>query len=255
METILEAKGVNKVYGSRKSPYSAIRDIDITIVKGEFVGVMGPSGAGKSTLLNVLSTIEPATSGMIQINGTNLTKMKEKDLTDFRREEMGFIFQDYNLLDTLTVEENILLPLTFSNLSAAQMKSRVSDLSKRFGILEILEKYPYEISGGQQQRTAVCRAIACEPSILFADEPTGALDTKSAFQLLQTLSSLNQVQQATIMMVTHDPYAASFCSRILFIKDGALFTEIRKGEQSREQIYQRILDILATIGGGQYDAV
>ncbi|MEO2076102.1 MAG: ABC transporter ATP-binding protein [Bacillus sp. (in: firmicutes)] len=255
MEIILDARGVNKVFGNRKNSFSALRDIDLKMVKGEFVGVMGPSGAGKSTLLNVLSTIEKPSSGVIMVDGQNVSGMSDKDLTEFRRGKMGFIFQDYNLLDTLTVEENILLPLAFSRKSPGEINNRVIDLATRFGIKEILDKYPYEISGGQQQRTAVCRAIVGNPSILFADEPTGALDSKSAYQLLETLSGLNQEKQSTILMVTHDAYAASFCSRVVFIKDGALYTEIRKGEQSRKQMFQQILNILSTLGGMQYDIV
>ncbi|MDQ1145917.1 putative ABC transport system ATP-binding protein [Bacillus sp. SORGH_AS 510] len=255
MEIILDARGVNKVFGNRKNSFSALRDIDLKMVKGEFVAVMGPSGAGKSTLLNVLSTIEKPSSGVIMVDGQNVSGMSDKDLTEYRRGKMGFIFQDYNLLDTLTVEENILLPLAFSRKSPGEINNRVKDLAARFGIKEILDKYPYEISGGQQQRTAVCRAIVGNPSILFADEPTGALDSKSAYQLLETLSGLNQEKQSTILMVTHDAYAASFCSRVVFIKDGALFTEIRKGEQSRKQMFQQILNILSTLGGIQYDIV
>ncbi|MEH7356942.1 ABC transporter ATP-binding protein [Neobacillus drentensis] len=255
MESILEAKGVNKVFGSKRNSFTALSDLDINIAKGEFVGVMGPSGAGKSSLLNVLSSIEPATSGTIRIEGTELTRMKENQLREFRRDKMGFIFQDYNLLDTLTVAENIILPLTFTKTPKHEIQRKVTELAEMFGIQAILEKYPYEISGGQQQRTAVCRAIIGKPSILFADEPTGALDSKSAHYLLQTLSKLNDEMKATILMVTHDPYAASFCSRVLFIKDGSLYTEIRKGDQSRKQMFQQILNILSTIGGGQYDII
>lgn len=253
MEMVLEARGVNKVYGSRKNTYTALTEIDIKMEAGEFVGIMGPSGAGKSTLLNVLSTIEPPTSGKVILDGSDLTQMNERQLMEFRRERMGFIFQDYNLLDTLTVEENIILPLTFTNMPAAKMKQRVRELAEMFGIATILSKYPYEISGGQQQRTAVCRALAGKPSILFADEPTGALDSKSAHYLLETLFDLNRKNRATILMVTHDPYAASFCSRVLFIKDGNLFTEIRRGENERKPFFQSIIHILSTLGGGQYD--
>ncbi|EKN70032.1 hypothetical protein BABA_06636 [Neobacillus bataviensis LMG 21833] len=255
MEWILEAKGVNKVFGSKRNTFKALNDIDLHISKGEFVGVMGPSGAGKSSLLNVLSSIEPITSGTIRIGGTELTKMKEDQLREFRRDQMGFIFQDYNLLDTLTVAENIMLPLTFTKTPKDEIQEKVAELTDRFGIQAILEKYPYEISGGQQQRTAVCRAIIGRPSILFADEPTGALDSKSAHHLLQTLNKLNEEMQVTILMVTHDPYAASFCSRVVFIKDGSLYTEIHRGEQTRKQLFQQILKILSTIGGGQYDVV
>ncbi|QCJ42729.1 ABC transporter ATP-binding protein [Bacillus sp. S3] len=255
METILEAKGVNKVFGSKRNVFTALDDIDLHITKGEFVGVMGPSGAGKSSLLNVLSSIETVTSGTIRIEGTEITKMKEDQLREFRRDKMGFIFQDYNLLDTLTVAENIMLPLTFTKMAKDEIKKKTATVAEMFEIQAILNKYPYEISGGQQQRTAVCRAIIGRPSILFADEPTGALDSKSAHHLLQTFRKLNEEMQATILMVTHDPYAASFCSRVLFIKDGSLFTEIHKGDQPRKQLFQQILNILSTIGGGQYDII
>ena len=255
MKYILDASGVNKKFGTNQSHIAALREIDFKIAKGEFVGVMGPSGAGKSTLLNVLSSIEPPTSGSICIEGIDLVKMKDEQLREFRRDKMGFIFQDYNLLDTLTVEENIILPLAFTKVQKPEMKQRVCQLAERFGIQSILKKYPYKISGGQQQRTAVCRAIIGNPSIIFADEPTGALDSKSAHQLLQTFIKLNEEIGATILMVTHDPYAASFCSRVLFIKDGTLFTEIRRGDTSRKQLFQQILDILSTLGGGQHDAI
>ncbi|WP_413299406.1 ABC transporter ATP-binding protein [Bacillus sp. 1P10SD] len=255
MEIILNASGVNKVFSTRRSSFSALKDIDLKLIKGEFVGVMGPSGAGKSTLLNVLSSIEKPSSGVISIEGSNIQNMSDQDLTEYRRSKMGFIFQDYYLLDTLTMKENILLPLAFSHMSVVEMNKKVNELANRFGIQDILEKYPYEVSGGQQQRTAVCRAIVGNPSIIFADEPTGALDSKSAYQLLETLSILNKEKQSTILMVTHDAYAASFCSRIIFIKDGSLYTEIRKGEYSRKQMFQQILDILSTLGGMQYDIV
>ena len=255
MEIILDAKGVNKVFGTRRSSYSALKDIDLKMLKGEFVGVMGPSGAGKSTLLNVLSSIEKPSSGVVSICGKNLQNLSDHDLTEYRRGKMGFIFQEYFLLDTLTIKENILLPLAFSHISVDEMNKKVIELANRFGIQDILEKYPYEVSGGQQQRTAVCRAIVCDPSIIFADEPTGALDSKSSYQLLETLVELNKENQSTILMVTHDAYAASFCSRIIFIKDGSLYTEIRKGDHSRKHIFKQILDILSTLGGMQHDIV
>ncbi|ULT54593.1 ABC transporter ATP-binding protein [Neobacillus drentensis] len=255
MEFVLEAKGVNKVFGAKRTTIAALNEIDINIAKGEFVAVMGPSGSGKSSLLNVLSSIEAPTSGSIRIEGMELTKLKEEPLREFRRDKLGFIFQDYNLLDTLTVAENIMLPLVFTNCPKHEIKQKMNTIAERFGIQAIIDKYPYEISGGQQQRTAVCRALIGGPTILFADEPTGALDSTSAYQLLQTLSKLNENQLTTILMVTHDPFAASFCSRVIFIKDGSLFTEIHKGESTREQLFQQILSILSTLGGGQYDAV
>ncbi|WP_313801222.1 ABC transporter ATP-binding protein [Cytobacillus sp.] len=247
---VLEAAGVKKVYGERGNIHLALNSIDLQIAAGEFVGIMGPSGAGKSTLLNVLSTIDLPTGGYIKINGKNIMNLSEHELARFRREELGFIFQDFNLLDTLTAKENISLPLALSNISAKEIEKRLDRISKLLEIEKILNKYPYELSGGQQQRTAAARAIISNPSLIFADEPTGALDSKSAYNLLQTISLLNEKEDATILMVTHDAYAASFCKRVLFIKDGVIFTEIYKGEQSRKQFFQAIIDILATLGGG-----
>lgn len=255
MAAVLEATGINKIYGSKASRYEALHNIDLKIEQGEFVGIMGPSGAGKSTLLNILSTIDAPTGGTLYIKGRSMKNMKDGELAEFRRSELGFIFQDYNLLDTLTIKENILLPLSFSNASPRLMNERLEDVAKMFSIDSLMNKFPYEVSGGQQQRAAAARAFISNPALLFADEPTGALDSKAAHHLLQALSQLNEARQATILMVTHDAYAASFCKRILFIKDGAIFTEIRKGENSRKAVFQKILDILAAIGGGQVDIV
>ena len=255
MTTILQANGINKTFGSKGNQYEVLHDIDLQIEEGEYVGIMGPSGAGKSTLLNVLSTIDAPSEGLLHINGQHIKAMKEKELTHFRKTQLGFIFQDYNLLDTLTVKENILLPLSFSNVPAGEINRRIEEVITIFSLENIANKYPYEISGGQKQRTATARALIVNPSILFADEPTGALDSKSAYTLLQTLSQLNEERRATILMVTHDAYAASFCTRILFIKDGTIFTELRKGENTRKIMFQKILDILATMGGGHVDLV
>lgn len=253
---VLEATKVKKVYGERGNIRSALIDIDLQISAGEFVGIMGPSGAGKSTLLNVLSTIDLPTSGTIKINGKAVMNLPENELARFRREQLGFIFQDFNLLDTLTAKENISLPLALSSIPSKEIENRIEHISQLLGIEKILDQYPYELSGGQQQRTAAARAIISNPSLIFADEPTGALDSKSAHNLLQTLSILNEKEQATILMVTHDAYAASFCKRVLFIKDGVIFTEIYKGEQSRKQLFQQIIDILATLGGsGHHDVI
>ncbi|HAM80956.1 ABC transporter ATP-binding protein [Ornithinibacillus bavariensis] len=250
MKTILQAKNVQKVFGAKGNVYKALEDIDLEIKEGEFIGIMGPSGAGKSTLLNVLSTIDTPSAGDIIINGQQIIGMKEKQLADFRRNQLGFIFQDYNLLDTLTVKENILLPLALSKVPTSEIKKRVEKIARTFGINEILDKYPYHISGGQKQRTAVSRAIITNPSLILADEPTGALDSKSATSLLESLSMLNEQNHSTIMMVTHDAYAASFCKRILFIKDGMIDVEIHKLQQTRQEFYQKILDVLASLGGG-----
>lgn len=249
-QLVLEAANIKKVFGSKGNTHKALNDIELQINKGEFVGIMGPSGAGKSTLLNVLSTIDVPTSGSIKIDGQSIQRFKEGDLADFRREKLGFIFQDYNLIETLTVKENIILPLALSNISYQEIESKLKSFAGALGIDGILNSYPFNISGGQQQRTAVARAIITNPSIIFADEPTGALDSKSAFMLLQTLAKINELQKSTILMVTHDAYAASFTNRVLFIKDGAIFTEIRKGERTRKQFFGAIIDILATLGGG-----
>ncbi|MFO1442221.1 ABC transporter ATP-binding protein [Bacillus sp. Bva_UNVM-123] len=251
MKTILQAKNVQKIYGSKENQYKALEDINLEIKEGEFIGIMGPSGAGKSTLLNIFSTIDTPTSGDIIIADQNIVRMKEEKLSDFRRNQLGFIFQDYNLLDTLTVKENILLPLALSKVPAKEMKARVEEIADTFGIREILNKYPYHISGGQKQRTAASRAIVANPSLILADEPTGALDSKSATSLLESLTALNEHNQSTILMVTHDAFAASFCKRILFIKDGRIFAEIHKMQKSRHEFFQKIMDVLASLGGGQ----
>ncbi|MGM7634465.1 ABC transporter ATP-binding protein [Bacillus sp. Hm123] len=255
MKPILQARNVEKVFGSKENEYHALKDIQLDIHEGEFVGIMGPSGAGKSTLLNILSTIDTPSAGEIIIDGQNIVQMKEEQLSDFRRHKLGFIFQDYNLLDTLTVKENIVLPLALSKVPVKEIETRVNEMADTFGIREILNKYPYHISGGQKQRTAASRAIITNPKLILADEPTGALDSKSATDLLNSLTTLNEKQRSTIMMVTHDAYAASFCKRLLIIKDGELFKEVYKGKQSRQAFFQQILDVLASLGGGAHDAL
>lgn len=255
MEALLQVKSVEKVYGKGANTFKALEDISFTIDHGEFVGVMGPSGAGKSTLLNVLATIDTPSKGDIYIENDNIAKMKEDQLSDFRRDHLGFIFQDYNLLDSLTVRENILLPLAIAKLPVKEIEVRVESMASAFGIETILDKYPYQISGGQKQRTASCRALVSNPKLIFADEPTGALDSKSATDLLKALSSLNEEQETTIMMVTHDAFAASFCRRILFISDGRLSKEMIRGTHSRKAFYQMILDELAQLGGEEHDII
>ncbi len=255
MKTIVEARQIKKVYGGKGNVFSALEHIDLTVMEGEFVGIMGPSGAGKSTLLNVLATIDQPTSGDIVINGTSLTKLSEEQLSAFRREQLGFLFQDYNLLDTLTVKENILLPLVLAKTDVQELERRVGELADKFGIRAILEKYPYQISGGQKQRTAAARAIIARPSLILADEPTGALDSKSATDLLESLKALSEQDDATILMVTHDAFAASYCERVIFIKDGSLFTELVKGKASRKAFFQKVLNVLSALGGGSYDAI
>ncbi|WP_313428180.1 ABC transporter ATP-binding protein [Siminovitchia terrae] len=255
MEPLLVVRNVEKIYGNSANTFKALENISFEIDHGEFVGVMGPSGAGKSTLLNVLATIDSPTNGDILIGNDNIAKMKEEALADFRRDHLGFIFQDYNLLDSLTVRENILLPLAIAKKTAAEIEERVDTIARTFGISNLLDKYPYQISGGQKQRTAASRALVSNPKLIFADEPTGALDSKSATDLLESLSKLNVEHETTIMMVTHDAYAASFCRRILFIKDGQLSKEIFRGTKTRKEFFQMILDELAQIGGDVHDVI
>lgn len=252
MNDVLIAKNLKKVYGSRGNVYTALHDIDLNIEEGEFVGIMGPSGAGKTTLLNIISTIDRPSGGTVTIGGEDIAKMDEEKLSIFRRNKLGFIFQDFNLLDTLTVRENIVLPLALSRVGLEKIENRLKEVSVSLGIDDILNKYPYEISGGQKQRTAAARAIINRPALILADEPTGALDSKSSAELLQALSDLNEKNRATIMMVTHDAFAASYCKRIIFIKDGLLFTELIRGV-SRKEFFQKILDVLKTLGGGLTD--
>lgn len=250
MDSVLVAKNLKKIYGSRGNVYTALSDISLDIKKGEFVGIMGPSGAGKTTLLNIISTIDKPTSGSIRIGGEELSKMKEDDLSSFRRDKLGFIFQDFNLLDTLTLKENIVLPLALAKVNLEDMEKRLEEVADNLGIKNILEKYPYEVSGGQKQRTAACRAIITKPELILADEPTGALDSKASTELLQAMGELNESKQATIMMVTHDTFAASYCKRILFIKDGVIYSELVKGNSTRKEFFQKILDMLSALGGG-----
>ena len=248
---MLEVKQVSKVYEG-KVPYRALSNIDITIDKGEFVGVMGPSGSGKTTLLNVISTIDEPTTGEILVDGKNPHQLKKNDLAKFRRRELGFVFQDFNLMNTLTVEENIVLPLTLDNKRVKEMKQKAHKLAEILGIKEILNKRTYEISGGQMQRAAVARAMIHEPKIVLADEPTGNLDSKSSKDVMELLSLMNEKQKMTTMLVTHDAQAASYCNRVLFIRDGKLYSEIHKGD-SRQVFFQKIIDTLSLMGGNDND--
>ena len=250
---ILEANKIHKSYGNKFNKQEVLKGIDLTIEKGEFVSIMGASGSGKTTLLNVLSSIDQVSQGSIQIEGKEMTTLKEKQLAEFRKHHLGFIFQEYNLLDTLTVKENILLPLSIAKVSKQEAELKFSEVANELGIYELKDKYPNEISGGQKQRTSAARAFIHEPSIIFADEPTGALDSKSASDLLNKLSQLNQKRQATIVMVTHDSVAASYCSRVIFIKDGQMFTQLNKGEQSRQAFFKDIMKTQGVLGGVQYE--
>lgn len=255
MKTIVSAKHVKKIYGAQGNLFPALGGVDLTVHEGEFIGIMGPSGSGKTTLLNILATIDEATSGEIIVDGININGMNEHELSDFRRNKLGFIFQDYNLLDTLTVKENIILPLALSKTDVADLDDRVALIADKFNIAPLLSKYPYQISGGQKQRTAAARAIITRPSLVLADEPTGALDSKAATDLLQALTSLNEKDGATILIVTHDAFAASFCRRVLFLRDGEIFTEIVKGDHHRKDFFKKILDVLTILGGNANDAV
>lgn len=252
--SILIARKVRKTYGKRNLQQEVLKGIDLEVERGEFVGIMGPSGSGKTTLLNVLCSIDYVTDGLVEINGQKLQGMKESNLAKFRRDELGFIFQDYNLLDTLTAKENILLPLSVSKTSKTQAEKTLKELVNVLGIQDILSKYPNELSGGQKQRTSAARALISNPSLVFADEPTGALDSKSATALLENLLLINQKKKATIMMVTHDAIAASFCSRVLFLKDGQIFTELYKGDKTRTAFFQQILSTQSVLGGEQNEA-
>lgn len=250
MEHILTLEQVKKYYGGTAGNITrAVNGISMYVDKGEFVAIMGASGSGKTTLLNCISAIDTVTSGHIFVNGQDITKISEKDLADFRRENLGFIFQDFNLLDTLTIEENISLSLIINKKSPKLIKEKVRAISDRLGITDILSKFPYEVSGGQKQRCACARALIGDPKLILADEPTGALDSKSSRMLLETLSDMNRKFQATILLVTHDPFSASFCERVLFLKDGQIFNEIFKGEKSRKVFFTEILDILTLLGG------
>ncbi|CFW96979.1 ABC transporter-like [Syntrophomonas zehnderi OL-4] len=254
MNTVLEVRNLKKVYGSRGTLYPALDNIDLDIKEGEFVGIMGPSGAGKTTLLNLVATIDRPTSGSIKVDGIELARMNDEQLASFRRNKLGFIFQDFNLLDTLTIQENIILPLALANVKAPEIKRRGYETALLLGIEDVLNKYPYEVSGGQKQRAAAARAIIHKPSLILADEPTGALDSKSSAELLQCLSDLNETYGVNIMLVTHDAFAASYCRRILFIKDGRLFTELVKAGP-RKEFFQKILDVLAVMGGDNRDLI
>lgn len=255
MNTIVTMKHVSKVYGKKNNIITALNKVDLTVSEGEFLGIMGPSGAGKTTLLNILATIDEASSGDIIVDGVDLFNMTEKQLTAFRRNNLGFVFQDYNLLNTLTVKENILLPLALAKMNIKELEMKVEQVANKLGIDPLLEKYPYEISGGEKQRTAVARAIITKPSLILADEPTGALDSKASTELLENLDHLTKEDQATILMVTHDSFAASYCSRVIFIKDGKFFTELVKGNKSRKEFFSKILDVLSVLGGGARDII
>lgn len=255
MENVLEVKNIEKYYGNKSNLTKAIDNISFNVSSGEFIGIMGASGSGKTTLLNCISTIDRVTAGRIIINGKDITKLKGNNLNKFRREELGFIFQDFNLLDTLTCYENIALALTIQKVNVHEIDERVREVAKKLDIREILNKYPYQVSGGQKQRVASARAIVTNPKLVLADEPTGALDSKSAKQLLETFEALNVKMKATLLMVTHDPFSASYASRILFIKDGKIFNELIKGNDTRKQFFEKIIEVQTLLGGELGDVI
>ena len=247
---ILLVKDIEKYYGNKGNVTKAINNISFNVEEGEFVGIMGPSGSGKTTLLNCISTVDNVTTGNIKINGKEITKLKSKSIEKFRREELGFIFQDFNLLDTLTAFENIALALTIQEgKKAKNIRDRVLEVAKKLDIEEVLSKFPYEMSGGQKQRVAAARAIITNPSLILADEPTGALDSKASRLLLDSFEKLNEEMKATILMVTHDAFTASYAHRILFIKDGRVFNELIRGNDSRKEFFNRIIEVVTLLGG------
>ncbi|MEJ8555250.1 ABC transporter ATP-binding protein [Tepidibacter sp. Z1-5] len=249
MENILTVEKIEKYYGKKGNVTKAIDNISFKVDKGEFVGIMGPSGSGKTTLLNCISTIDNVTTGNIIINDKNITKLKSKKLDKFRRDELGFIFQDFNLLDTLTGYENIALALTIQGTNPKEIDTLIKNVAQTLEISSVLNKYPYEMSGGQKQRVASARAIVTDPSLILADEPTGALDSKSARLLLESFERLNKELEATILLVTHDAFTASYANRILFIKDGKIFNELVRGEDSRKEFFNKIIEVVTLLGG------
>lgn len=255
MDTVLKLNNVEKYYGNNSNITKAIDRISFEVDKGEFVGIMGASGSGKTTLLNCISTIDRVTSGHIYVGNEDITKLKGNKLNKFRREELGFIFQDFNLLDTLTAYENIALALSIQNAPTEEIPDRIYTIAEQLGVKEVLNKYTYQMSGGQKQRVAAARAIITNPKLILADEPTGALDSKSARFLLESLSEMNENYLATILMVTHDAFTASYASRVIFIKDGQIFNEIRKGEDTRKQFFNKIIDVVTMLGGDLNDAL
>jgi ABC-type antimicrobial peptide transport system, ATPase component len=255
MEQILQVSHVKKYYGNKGNITTAIDDITFHVEKGEYIGIMGASGSGKTTLLNCISTIDTVTSGHIFISEEDITELNSKKLAKFRREELGFIFQDFNLLDTLTAFENIALALTIIKTPAKNISQKVKEVAEKLLITDILEKYPYQLSGGEKQRVASARAIITNPTLILADEPTGALDSKSARMLLESFDTLNQKMNATILMVTHDAFTASYCNRIIFIKDGKIFNEFLRGNDARKDFFNRIIEVVTLLGGDNNNVI
>ncbi|OOM16193.1 ABC transporter ATP-binding protein [Clostridium saccharobutylicum] len=253
MGNILNVENIEKYYGNKENVTKAIDNISFKVEKGEFVGIMGPSGSGKTTLLNCISTIDNVTTGAIIIDGDDITRLKSKKLERFRRDKLGFIFQDFNLLDTLTAYENIALALTIAGKKGTEVDELVKKSAENLEISSVLNKYPYQMSGGQKQRVAAARAIVNNPKLILADEPTGALDSKAAKLLLNSIEKLNKELESTILMVTHDAFTASYAHRILFIKDGKIFNELVRGNDSRKEFFNKIIDVVTLLGGDSKD--
>lgn len=249
MKTVLDIQNIEKYYGNKGNITKALDCLSFQVGKGEFISIMGASGSGKTTLLNCISTIDSTSAGNIYLDGADITKLKDDELAKFRRENLGFIFQDFNLLDTLTIGENISLSLTVNGISASEVVKRIDDISAQLGIAHILNKFPYQVSGGEKQRCACARAVITNPKLVLADEPTGSLDSASSVKLLEIMKQLNQALNSTILLVTHDAFSASYAQRVLFLKDGKIFNEINKGEKIRETFYHEILDVLSLLGG------
>lgn len=255
MNEILKLEEVEKYYGGKVNLTKALDKVSFSVDKGEFVGIMGSSGSGKTTLLNCISTIDRVTAGHIFMEGEDITNIRGNNLNKFRREKLGFIFQDFNLLDTLTAFENISLALSIQGVKPGEIEKRVVAMAERLDIESVLKKYPYQMSGGQKQRVAAARALITAPSLVLADEPTGALDSKSSRYLLESMEMLNHELEATILMVTHDAFSASYATRVIFIKDGHVFSEIRKGADTRKQFFDKIIEVVTMLGGNLNDAL
>ncbi len=255
MGELLKIDNIEKYYGTNSNLTKAIDNMSFVVEEGEFTAIMGASGSGKTTLLNCISTIDRVSSGHIYMADKDITKLKGNALNKFRREELGFIFQDFNLLDTLTAYENIALALSIQNVKAKEIDERINAIAEKLGITQLLNKFPYQLSGGEKQRVASARAIVTEPKLILADEPTGALDSKSSKMLLESLKKLNETLNATIIMVTHDSFSASYAKRVLFIKDGKIFNELRRGDMSRKDFFNQIIDVITLLGGDLSDAV
>ncbi len=252
---MLQVQAIEKYYGSRNNVTKALDRVSFDVAEGEFIAIMGASGSGKTTLLNCISTIDTVSAGHILLNGQDISELPQQELARFRREKLGFVFQDFNLLDTLTLEENIGLALTINHMDPNLVKDRVQDVAMRLGIDDILEKFPTQVSGGQKQRAACARAMVAGQSLILADEPTGALDSRASKNLLEIMARMNRDMRATILMVTHDAYSASYASRVLFLKDGRLFNELLRGKRARAVVYHEILDVLGLLGGDISDVM